>query len=465
MKVYLQGGILSLYKMKEHYNKFVDGGDKKTLTQRAKEKATQLLGEYLYETVTPDVSTETTDRRELGEKVLSPLRPLMRPVFLGPYKRPEADSLSEVMWKRYLTDSDTARIQNLPRSLKEDIGTFISDNLSNSEAYESHRFFGDQWDPINGVTLEGKWRGPFYDGQPVPVNEYDIYPQYRETGELTPASALGNFRIQVIDNGNKAVVTDRYDFSPNQSTEQDSTIIRKARRLADKVFYPFEIRDTVTLSRPVSVNKFDGNSTRSQSLKNPLGFDTFFDTPENPIPLRTPAPEVDQEIISYVNATENPDSVGWDPVLKGWRAPKNTVAYDKNNLGMGIDRKTNPDIRRILKRDILGEEYITDEDMQWAQKRAIKRAEESKEERYKYVQKTKGKINRPSKIKDLLTIGSIYNHGQGYVANNHFEDPALIEALRNGTDKEYMDQVDKYWRKRGRNERVRRSREYFSKQQ
>lgn len=209
------------------------------------------------------------------------------------------------------------------------------------------------------------------------------------------------------------------------------------------------------------VNKFDGNSTRSQSLKNPLGFDVFFDTPENPVPLKTPAPEIDPDIVSYINATENPDSVGWDPVLKGWKAPKNTIAYDKNNLGMGIDRKTNPDVRRILKRDILGEEYISDEDMQWAQKRAIKRAENSKKERYDYIRRNKGTINKPSQIKDLLTIGSIYNHGSGYVANNHFEDSALIEALRNGTDKEYMKQVDKYWEKRHRNERVRRSREYL----
>lgn len=212
------------------------------------------------------------------------------------------------------------------------------------------------------------------------------------------------------------------------------------------------------------VNKFDGSSTRTQSLRFPFGLDKFEDTPENKAPLRTEAPEVDQDIISYINATENPDSVGWDPILKGWKAPKDTIAYDKNNLGMGIDRNTNPDVRRILKRDILGEEYITDEDMQWAQRRAIKEAERSKNLRYEYVQRTKGKINKPSRVKELLTIGSIYNHGSGYVANNHFEDPLLIEALRNGTDMEYMKQVDKYWRKRGRNERVTRSREYFSEQ-
>lgn len=35
------------------------------------------------------------------------------------------------------------------------------------------------------------------------------------------------------------------------------------------------------------VNKFDGNSTRSQSLKNPLGFDVFFDTPETRVSTET----------------------------------------------------------------------------------------------------------------------------------------------------------------------------------
>lgn len=54
------------------------------------------------------------------------------------------------------------------------------------------------------------------------------------------------------------------------------------------------------------VNKFDENSTRSQSLKNPLGFDVFFDTPETKVPTKTESAE-NRELIDFaeIKTTNN----------------------------------------------------------------------------------------------------------------------------------------------------------------
>ena len=151
-------------------------------------------------------------------------------------------------------------MERLPQYLKKDIDTFISNNLSNPDSPEAHSYWMDEWDIVNGVTKLGKGKESFYQGVPRTFNEYDIYPEFRGSGELTPASALGNFTIQLIDNGKKAVVYDTYDFGANEPEEQDTTFMRKARRLADRVYNPFPIRDTIELTTPVTpIREYPGS--------------------------------------------------------------------------------------------------------------------------------------------------------------------------------------------------------------
>lgn len=216
----------------------------------------KLAAPYIYKAFTPDISNDTEDPKELKYKVKQLLTPaakaMVSPAWALAHQRPQADSLSEEYWKRYLFDQDTSRVERLPQYLKKDIDTFISNNLSNPDSPEAHSYWMDEWDIVNGVTKLGKGKESFYQGAPRTFNEYDIYPEFRENGELTPASALGRFAIQLIDNGKKAVVYDTYDFGANEPAEQDTTFMRKARRLADKVYNPFPIRDTIELTTPVT---------------------------------------------------------------------------------------------------------------------------------------------------------------------------------------------------------------------
>ena len=270
MKTYLQNGVIQLSDMRDHYNKFADGGNlfknggKTSFLDKVKRGVTKLLGEYLYYTEVPDISTESVDPREIKEKLIAPFRPITRPIFMGPYKRDRVDSLSEAYWKRYLTDSDTTKVATLPSDLKSDIGNWISNTFSDPDSYEANKFFGDKdWELERGVISPSDSRINFYKGSSIPVEEYHVYPEYKDTGELTPASALGHFQIRLIDDGEKAVVTDRYDFTPNDSdtpTDKDEVRqpkwLRSLRRTADKVFYPFPIRDTVDLPTPIKLKTY-----------------------------------------------------------------------------------------------------------------------------------------------------------------------------------------------------------------
>lgn len=242
------------------YGGDINKGDTKKLSlgTRAKQGITKLLGNYIYATETPDINVDTKDFEELKEKVIGPLRPIMR----GPYStyiRDKADSLSEVYWKRYLTDSDTSRVERLPDNLRRDIGSFVNNVVNNKDNPRSHYFFSSDGDnesfDENGIIRPSKKRTDWENGRSIPIWEYDVYPDSYDSGELTPASALGHFRIQSIDNGNKVIVTDRYDFKPNHPKSEDTRLLHKLRRTADNIFYPFTIRDTIVLNRDKNEKK------------------------------------------------------------------------------------------------------------------------------------------------------------------------------------------------------------------
>lgn len=51
----------------------------------------------------------------------------------------------------------------------------------------------------------------------------------------------------------------------------------------------------------------------------------------------------DTSVGRYIRAIENPDSVGFDLVMRRWYAPTNVAVFDKNNRGMGVDVVRNSD--------------------------------------------------------------------------------------------------------------------------
>lgn len=164
-----------------------------------------------------------------------------------------------------------------------------------------------------------------------------------------------------------------------------------------------------------------------------------------------------------INYVENSDSLGYKNGR--WYSPKVThprAKVDNNNFGMGVDKKQNPYIKGKIKKDSKGRQYITEDDEKEARYKSMKDAKESAEQRYDYARKITKSDNELSNIKKAITESAIYNLGSGYVAKNLFNDKKLMNALMNGTDEEYNDQVNKYYKKKERNDRINKTNEFLN---
>ena len=168
-----------------------------------------------------------------------------------------------------------------------------------------------------------------------------------------------------------------------------------------------------------------------------------------------------------INYAENPDSIGYSNGL--WYAPVNPIdpktkkeikKYDTNQFGMGVDRNQTEGFSDKVKKDKKGRQYLTEKDERTLRYNAITKANNSANARYKYAQKVmKQPDGKVSKKKDAATVSAIYNLGSGFIANNLFEDRRAMYLLFNGTDEEYINEVHKYYKQKGRNERIKRERE------
>lgn len=161
------------------------------------------------------------------------------------------------------------------------------------------------------------------------------------------------------------------------------------------------------------------------------------------------------QLINYV---ENRDSVGYKDGR--WYQPTKK-GFDKNNFGMGVDKNKNPYIQDKFKKDLLGKTYITESDEKDARYKSMAAAEKSAEERYKYARSKIGSRKPISENKQAITNSAIYNLGQGFVARNLFENTKLMNSLFHGSDEEYNNMVNYYYKQKGRNERVKRTNEFL----
>lgn len=166
---------------------------------------------------------------------------------------------------------------------------------------------------------------------------------------------------------------------------------------------------------------------------------------------------------NYIIEAENPDSIGWDPKTKMWTTP-NKKGYDKNQIGIGNDvqPKNNEIIQPYLIHNTDGTKSVSEKNERIARYNKLDETEKSWEDRLSHANKIVNEGKEPiipSDIKKAITMSAIYNRGRGYVANKHFEDKNLMNALINGTDEEYLEEVLKYYNDK---DRVRREREFFN---
>jgi hypothetical protein len=164
-----------------------------------------------------------------------------------------------------------------------------------------------------------------------------------------------------------------------------------------------------------------------------------------------------------VNASENPDSIGWAPATRRWYAPT-LKGYDPNQFGMGVDRNKTPGFKDRVKIDETGKEYLTEEDERYLRHMAIDAANESANARYRHAQNVTGIKGSVSPKHDAITISAIYNLGQGFVANKLFENLPAMKALFDRDSNKYQQYVQKYYEDKGRYERINNENEFFKQQ-
>lgn len=163
-----------------------------------------------------------------------------------------------------------------------------------------------------------------------------------------------------------------------------------------------------------------------------------------------------------INYSENPDSIGWNPVTRRWYAPT-LPGYDKNQFGMGVDRNQTKGFSEKVKIDENGQEYLTEEDERYLRHMAIDDANNSANARYKHAQEATGTKGAVSPKHDAITISAIYNLGQGFVANKLFENLPAMKALFDRTSNKYQQYVQQYYKDKGRHERIKNENEFFKK--
>ena len=164
-----------------------------------------------------------------------------------------------------------------------------------------------------------------------------------------------------------------------------------------------------------------------------------------------------------INHVENSDSIGWNPIDRTWEHPT-LPGYDKNQIGMGVDKNQTEGYSEAIKHRKNGTPYMTELDERRLRHAAIEKANTSANARYKYAQKA---VNRPngtiSKIKDAAVVSAIYNLGPGFIARGLFEDKDFMLKLFDGTDKEVIGRINQEYKKKGRYERIEKTNNFLLK--
>jgi hypothetical protein len=130
---------------------------------------------------------------------------------------------------------------------------------------------------------------------------------------------------------------------------------------------------------------------------------------------------------------------------------------------MGVDRNHTPGFKDRVKKDEQGRDYLTEEDERNLRHLAIDKANESANARYKHAQKAVGIKGSVSPKHDAITISAIYNLGPNYVANTLFENTDAMKSLFNRNSPSYQQYIHNEYKKKGRNERIKRELEFFNK--
>lgn len=147
----------------------------------------------------------------------------------------------------------------------------------------------------------------------------------------------------------------------------------------------------------------------------------------------------------YLKALENPDNVGYIPIIGIWVPPTDKAKYDTNQIGIGLDMKYNKDVSRFLQETgRTNKPYLTDQEMKDLQNKSLEYYEDILD---KY-------ITDISNTKRAIAIGLIYHgHGPKLWNPTTVKQQRMSNALFKGTDQEFIDAVSDFYSGNTRSQR------------
>lgn len=163
-------------------------------------------------------------------------------------------------------------------------------------------------------------------------------------------------------------------------------------------------------------------------------------------PTPAPTPDYNSLRASYIEALENPDRIGYDPKKDRWTSPTQR-GYDPNQIGIGLDKNKNNDVRKFLTKN--KRNWMTNAEMLDLQSKSFKYFEDVLD------RKTKG-MNL-SNVKRAAAIGLLY-HGHGPKLWD--KKYPISKAFFNGSDQDFIDAVTKFY---GTNTRATRHSNFWKK--
>lgn len=141
----------------------------------------------------------------------------------------------------------------------------------------------------------------------------------------------------------------------------------------------------------------------------------------------------------YIKALENPNLIGYDKQNDRWTSPTGR-GYDSNGIGIGLDKYTNSYVRSYLSTH--NKDWLSMDEMLQLQNKSFEWAENV------LNRNTKGL--KMSNAKRVIALGIIYHgHGPKLWKKQH----SLHQALFNGSDKEFIDAVTKFYSGNSRSSR------------
>lgn len=155
----------------------------------------------------------------------------------------------------------------------------------------------------------------------------------------------------------------------------------------------------------------------------------------------------DDNLFYYIWEIENPDSVGYDPKTDRWTKPTQK-GYDRNQIGIGLDTVTNNEVRNFLQKN--RRSYLTTPEVRNFMKSSIN-----------YFNGALDRIINNKKISDtkrMAAIGLLYRGDAPSLKKNR---NGMMDALLNGSDRDFIDSITNFHNTGKRTERAKRHADFF----